>query len=102
MQARVVWADLQDLPVFAASHFALQTAVVEMPRVNDLILTIGYLPPPLLQGSPDEQREAAANVTEVAIRPIARFSIPVSKVAELSSLLTSFVEQFQEGPGPVQ
>jgi hypothetical protein len=96
IQAPIVWPDVDGLPVLAASHFVLQGAVHSAPDVNDVILTVGYLPPPLLQGDAQEQREAAGSIQQLMIRPLARFSVPVGKAAELGRLLTTFVQALQE------
>ena len=97
-RARVVWEEVDRAPVFAANQFALQVGLSEVEgAVSEVVLTVGYLPPPLLMGTPEEQREAAAAIDHVTVRPIARFSVPVAKAAELSQLLQGFLQGVHAG-----
>lgn len=92
VQAKITWGDVDSLPVLAASHFIVQAAVHDAPDVNDFILTLGYLPPPLFLGTPEQQVEAAAAMSQVTVRPLARFSIPKAKAAELAQILSNMVQ----------
>ena len=95
MHAQVVWGDTDNLPVTAASHFIVQGAVTDPQDVHDLVLTVGYLPPPVFLGTPDQQREAAAAVTRVTVNPIARFSIPVARARELAQLMQNMIQAIE-------
>lgn len=96
MQAQLVWGDVDALPVLAASHFLMQTAVHDAPNVKDIILTVGYLAPPFIQGTPDQVQEIAVNMDQITVRPVARFSIPATKAADLAQLLGLVSQQVAE------
>jgi hypothetical protein len=84
LQAQITWGDIDSLPVVAASHFIVQVAVADQPNTNDVILTLGYLPPPVFLGTPEQQREAAAALDHVTVRPVARFIISRTKAGEMA------------------
>jgi len=98
VRAQLAWEDVDRLPVLAANQFLLQLSVSEPQNtVSDVVLTVGYLAPPLLLGTPEEQRAAAAALERVTVRPIARFSIPIGKATELGQVLQGFLERVEEG-----
>lgn len=101
IEAQIVWGDVEALPVLPASHFALQAAVHDAPNLRDVVLTVGFLPPPMLQGTSEQQREAVSKTAQVAIRPLARFVIPLGKAAELRELLDGFVQAMRDLELPV-
>ncbi|HXP21180.1 MAG TPA: hypothetical protein VN840_16170 [Streptosporangiaceae bacterium] len=92
VQARIVWGDLESLPVVAASHFIAQASIHDAPNVNDIVLTLGYLPPPVFLGTHQEQAELAAGLGEVTVTPSARFIMSTSKAAELAHTLSQILE----------
>ncbi len=98
MRAQVVWGDLNRLPVLAANQFLIQLSVSE-PQItgSEVVLTIGYLAPPLLLGTPEEQREAAAALDHLTVSPVARFSIPIGKAAELAQVVQGFLQHVEAG-----
>jgi hypothetical protein len=95
LQAQITWADIDILPVLTASHVIVQAAVADQPNVNDIILTLGYLPPPVFLGTPDQQQEAAAKLDHVTVRPIARFSMSRAKAAEMAQVLQQLLEALE-------
>jgi hypothetical protein len=88
VRARLVWEDADRLPVLAANQFLVQLSVIE-PEITaaDVVLTVGYLAPPVFLGTPEEQQEAAASVDHLTVRPAARFSIPIAKAGELARVI---------------
>jgi hypothetical protein len=96
LRARVVWEEIDRVPVFAANQFVVQMAMSEAQGAfSEVVLTVGYLPPPLLVGTPEEQREAATAIDHVTVRPIARFSVPAAKATELAQLIQGLLQGVQ-------
>lgn len=101
-QVRVYWGDVEHLPVIAANQFMLQQALLtpadpgagaaSSGDPDEVILTVGHLAPPLLQGTPDEQRAAVTQVSQVTVRPVARFSVRRAKLAELRDVLAKILD----------
>jgi hypothetical protein len=96
IQAQVSWAAADELPVLAASHFLVQTSITDGDNPKDLVLTIGYLPPPSFTGTPEEVRDAVATLDRVSVRPIARFSVPLGKATDLRDILAQMLEVVEQ------
>jgi hypothetical protein len=97
LRAQITWGDVESLPVLAASHFLVQAAVVDPANPGDIVLTVGYLQPPVLLGTEEQQRTAAAALDHVTVRPVARFSIPRARAAELATLVQTMLHATQAG-----
>lgn len=96
VRAQLTWGDLDSLPVLAANQFIVQLSATEAPNTpSDIVLTVGYLAPPLLIGTLEEQQQAAAAVDHLTVRPVARFSVPTAKAAELARLLQDVVQRVE-------
>jgi hypothetical protein len=96
VRAKIIWEGVDRLPVMAANQFLVQLSASEPQNmVSDVVLTVGYLAPPLLLGTEEEQREAAAQLDHVSVQPVARFSIPLGKAAELAQVLQGFLERVE-------
>lgn len=94
VRAQVVWDDVDRLPVYAANQFLVQLSVSEPQNpTSEVVLTVGYLPPPVFLGTPEEQQEAAARVEHVTVRPVARFSMSVSKAGDLAQILQGLLNR---------
>ena len=42
---------------------------------SDVVLTVGYVPPPLITGTPEEQRAAVAALDHMNVHTVGRFII---------------------------
>jgi hypothetical protein len=94
VRAQLVWEDVDSLPVLAANQFLVQLSVIE-PQITaaDVVLTVGYLAPPVFLGTPEEQQQAAASVDRLAVRPVGRFSIPLAKAGELARIIQDLLQR---------
>lgn len=99
LRARLVWGDVDSLPVLAANQFIIQVAQETVQGSPTVLLTLGYVAPPVLLGTPEQQREAAAAVEQLTIRPVARFTVPAERMLELSQLVQNLPQQWAEGSG---
>jgi hypothetical protein len=98
IQVPVIWEGADDLPVLAANQFVVQ---IDSPdgAAENLILTVGHIAPPVLLGSAEEQRAAAADIKAVSVRPLARFSLSRSRATALIRVLNEVVGRFDEKVG---
>jgi hypothetical protein len=98
VQASITWGSVDSLPVLAANHFAVQLAILEPGEsTSDVILTVGYLSPPLLTGTAEDQRDALDALEHLAVHPIARFSIPFTRAAELARIIQELSQRIEAG-----
>jgi len=89
----VVWVGLEELPALTANVFIVQND-------GELVhLSIGQVSPPILIGTPEEQREQLAQVPFVPARPIARVAITPSKARELYELLGGIIQNTETAKG---
>jgi hypothetical protein len=101
IRAEISWADVDDLPIVAASHCIVQAAVHDTPKVNDVVVTLGYLAPPVFLGTPEQVATAARELTQVKIRPSARFLMSIDKAEELAAALQQIVNAARPAQGHV-
>lgn len=94
VRAQLDWEDLDRLPVLAANQFLVQLSVVEpQTTAAEVVLTVGYLAPPVFLGSPEEQQQAATALDRLTVRPAGRFSIPIAKAAELARIIQDLLQR---------
>jgi hypothetical protein len=82
--------------VLAVNQFIIQVAQESVQGPPTVLLTLGYVAPPVLLGTPEQQREAAAAVERLTIRPVARFTVPGERILELSQLVQNLPQQWAE------
>lgn len=93
IQLPIVYASVDDEPMLFANQFVLQV------NQDEFILVVGQLQPPLVLGTPEEQREQASRLTHVPVRVIARVGMTRQRVAELAQLLTDQLRRYDEQKG---
>jgi hypothetical protein len=97
LRAQVVWGDVDSLPVLAVNQFVIQVAQENEQGPPSVLLTLGHVAPPIVLGTPEQQREGVAAVEQLTVRPVARFSIPADRMMELARLLQNLPEQWAGG-----
>ena len=88
LEIRFVGAE--DVPVLFANSFVVQN------ERDTFILTAAQLVPPLLLGTPDEQREQAKALDHVPVRVVTRLALTVNQARELASLLATTIKRYEE------
>jgi hypothetical protein len=79
----------------AASQFLVQWGVGEPEDPgHEFVLTVGYLHPPLHLGDASQD-----SVAEVHVQPLARFSLPRSRMIELAELIQKMTKPSEGGEG---
>ncbi len=86
----LTYLGLEDVPILFANQFVIQH------EKNEFVLTVGQLQPPILLGSPDEQKEQAKKLTYVPIRVVGKFGLTRQRLAELIEVLQSNLRTYDE------
>jgi hypothetical protein len=82
IELRTLWIGIDELDVTLANQFATQ-----VDHNGEIFLTIGQISPPLLIGTPEQQRDQARNLGYVPIRPLGRYTMTRQQLDELRTLL---------------
>lgn len=86
MEVPVLWLGVEDLPVLSANQFIGQVD-------GDVAhVVIGVVTPPMLLGSPKEQRQAAERLGYVPIHPITRLALTRRRLEEFRDVLNATIE----------
>ena len=83
--------------MLAASQFVVQSLANPDEPGSGVLLTVGYVAPPLILGTPEEQQTALAALDHVNVRPIARFAFSIGKAAELAQIIQDVVHRMEAG-----
>jgi hypothetical protein len=89
----VSYRGIDDLPIHFANAFIAQKTTGQ----DEFIISFGHISPPVLLGTPEQQREQAAQISYVQAKMIARFGMNAQRVRELVELLTGYLRQLDEG-----
>jgi len=82
-QVRLVWPELGQVPTLFASE-----ALGQVGSYGEILLTIGYASPPVLLGaSEDELPEMLDRITEIQVRPLARYAFTRASLDRLIDAL---------------
>ena len=82
VRVRLAWAAVDEMPIIVANQ-----AAIGFTREGEFILTVGQVAPPVFTGTEEEKTDAARALDEVPIRPIARFGLSRTAVAEFAEVL---------------
>jgi hypothetical protein len=77
-----VWVGLEDLSIQMTSQFVAQIAAP-----NEIILGFGQSAPPMIFGTPEEQRAQLQALRFIQVRPTARLALTAFRVKELIDVL---------------
>ena len=89
----VVYTSVDDAPIVYANQFAIQF------NEDEFFLTVGQLQPPLLLGTPEEQKEQASRLTHVPVRVLLRVGLTRGRMAALAQLLADHLRRYDEQKG---
>jgi hypothetical protein len=94
---QVVWQRLDETPVRTANQFIVQIGGPGMAGPEEFVVSIGYAAPPVLVGTPEQQREFADAIGHtLPALPIARFTLTRSTAEYLATALRKSIERFDE------
>ena len=90
----VHWPDEVGGPVIVANQFGLQLSEGSDGKPSAVILTMGWVGPPLFAGSLDQQQEYFGRLTDLEITRVGQFLLNRADVEKLSGLLVRAREQW--------
>lgn len=95
-QMQVIWPEVEQLPVFRANQFLgqISSGVDNLPE--DIVLTLGYVTPPVALGSEEERRATLAAIGAMSVKPISRISMSLGQAEGLRSLLDTVITNWRE------
>ncbi|WP_163548092.1 hypothetical protein [Candidatus Frankia nodulisporulans] len=100
-QVSVVWTGLEDVAVLAANQFAVQIDGPDGVPEN-IILAVGHATPPLLLGTPEENRAVAGEIKSLPVKPLARLSLSPARAKALIHVLSEMVARIDNEGGAQQ
>lgn len=83
----MIWPDVDSQPVLRANQFLAQLGPGPDGNPEECILTIGYAAPPVLLGSPEEQRATVMALGAIESKALARVSMSRARVGQLIDIL---------------
>ena len=92
----LVWPSVEDLPVYASNQVIVQLNLGPDGRPDSIVLTLGFVAPPVVLGTPAEQQLAMQALGGVAVRPLSRTSMPISRAKELVDVLSRQIKAAEE------
>jgi hypothetical protein len=87
IQFSVIWPDVEDLTVYACNQFLVQISAGSDGRPEDLILTLGFIAPPVILGTPEEQQASAMALQAVSVKGVSRVSMSRGNAEQLMNLI---------------
>lgn len=90
IQIPIVFLGMEDVPILYVNQFVVQHQQAEF------ILTLGQVTPPLLQGTEEEQREQARQLSHIPVKVVARLGMTRERVEELIIALQTNVEAYDK------
>ena len=101
----MVWPGIEHVPI-SHVNVGLSTLVPAPTRVpegtgtvDEVVLSLGYVTPPVILGSPEEQATLAQALSAVAVQNISRFSMTRAAFLGLVSVLQESVDNIHRAEG---
>jgi hypothetical protein len=95
IEVRLRWP--QDTGVMAAANqFAAQLAPGTDGRPEAVLVTVGQATPPLVAGTPEEQKAQMSEIDHVDVRILSRFSLTRGQLEQLLSVLSTSLQQWDQ------
>jgi hypothetical protein len=87
LEMRVAWVGVEDMPIVFANQL-----IGQLDDRGEAIITFGQASPPILIGSPEEQKQQAAAIPFVQVRPVLRLGVSHSRLREFVGVLSQTLE----------
>jgi hypothetical protein len=102
VQFSLIWPGVDELEVRAINQHLVQIGQDAGGFPEELIVTLGHLTPPVLLGTPDEQRATLSALGVVAVHPVVRVSLTRARALELIGSLTMAMRQWDAAQSNAQ
>ncbi|WP_395659142.1 hypothetical protein [Nocardioides sp.] len=97
-QVGVIWPDVEDVPVLAANQFVTQLDAGSA-GVEQIVLILGNVTPPLVLGPPEEVQAMLAAVGAVSVKALGRYALTRGRLEELIELLLQARQNWDSSMG---
>jgi hypothetical protein len=100
----VVWPGIEETPVCHVNQMLAQVALAqpvdpEGIRVDEILLSFGYITPPVTLGTPEEQAAMAQALSAVVVRSITRLSMTKHAFLTVLDVLNGIATQIENAEG---
>lgn len=96
------WAKAEEMPVLTANQLLAQIDQSHG-QPDAVVLTIGYVPPPIVIGTNDADTEQKIRaIQEIPVHPLIRISLTRQRLQEWADLLQRTVKNFDTFPERVE
>jgi hypothetical protein len=95
VQISVVWPGVEDAPVMRSNAMLSQIGTGPS-GPEEFVLTLGYIAPPVLLGTPEEQQASLAALGAVAAKTLCRISLSRARAQELVELLAGQIAVYDQ------
>jgi hypothetical protein len=99
VQVSIIWPEVDEVPVLKANQFLGQISQGPAGQPEDFVVTIGYFPPPVLLGTPEEQRATMRALGAISVKTLSRVSLSRDRLGELIKVLQTIAEQYDNATG---
>lgn len=89
----IEYIGVDDIPILYTNSMLIQ---IHQP--DEFLLTFAQVSPPILLGSPEEQRAQAQSIDAVHSKIVARLALSRYRVRQLIQLLSKHLERFPDSP----
>ena len=92
VEVPLAWTGLDSLDALTANEFLIT------PDAHDdlLHLTVGFVSPPVLMGSDDEQMQQLRDLRYVTVRALGRFALTHDRARRLADILNESLERYNK------
>ncbi len=89
IQLPVVWVGLEEVPVRATNQLLAQVG-----GKDELLLVFGHVSPPVVLGTPEQQKAQLERIQFVPVNPIARVSMTRERLGQWVNVLQEQIEKY--------
>ena len=98
IQISVIWPDVEELSVYRANQFIVQPSPGPDGNIEDFVMTVGYLAPPVILGTVEEQQASARALGAVSAKALLRVAMSPGVAFQLQQLLQHQLQPLNPGP----
>jgi hypothetical protein len=89
----LLWLDVDDAEISFVNQLVVQH------HENDFILTFGHVAPPMLVGTPEENRRRAENIPYVPVKTVKRVGMTPDRMEQFIAVMVDNYRRWSERQG---